>query len=232
MAKWFICQNKDVEGPFGTEELEQRLESGGLDDNSLIWGSPQSEWTRPSKWRQSLPELLKHIQPTKEEQHWHYVFNEISYGPFRREELVERIKDNERKSEIFVWTNGMASWTPLFECPELMEAIGISRRLHPRASIEGAVHVEVHGEDKIGQLRTISAGGCGILGVKGLDVGQVVHISMHSNHFFKNLNAKAEVRYITDKGFVGLKFDSINMEEKAAIINYVKGYFLHQEQAA
>ena len=232
MVKWFVCQNEDVDGPFDSEEIKQRLESGKISGTTMIWGRPQAEWKTVDWWAMNLPDLLKKAGKAAQVEVWHYVYQEVSHGPMPRAELIANVKDIQDKSNVFIWTTGMTEWMPIFENHELIEEIGISRRKHPRADIDGSVSVDVDGTDHIGQLKMVSAGGCGISGVHGLTVGKVVHITLRSEFFFKPLNATAEVRYVTDSGFVGLQFSSINMEEKSAIIDYVRDRIVKKALAA
>lgn len=234
MIKWFICQNEElVMGPFSTEDVENKLNTGDITKEWLIWGKPQVHWQTISLWLTELPELLKQVKPTKVEQQWHFVIADNSFGPMLRSELIETLKGIDNKADAYVWTKGMKGWTPLFECPDLMDDVGVSRRKHPRANITGSVVIKIAEQEFIGQLRMVSAGGCGITGIDILNIGQIVKISMKSDYFYKTFNAKAEVRYISQKGFIGLQFLAINMEEKAAIIDYVREQILRApEQAA
>ncbi len=222
MVKWFLYLENEVEGPFNTEEIHQRFESGTMPAQTLIWGGPQTEWIKLSAWKQQLPDLLQKAKPAREQKKWHFVFDDVSHGPMDTNEIIESLKNVDTKSEIFVWCTGMTNWIPLFECDELIEAVGMSRRQTPRVDIDGSVVVVIDGQEHIGTLKTIGAGGCGIFGIKGLAQGQLLNISLRAKVFYKPLSAKAEVRYATPEGIVGLKFESINMEEKSAIIDYVK----------
>ena len=222
MAKWFICENEEVSGPFDTEVLERKIEAGSLSSQCLIWGHPQTEWKSPSWWRSNLHDLMSSQRRPKMEKLWHYVINEVSHGPMKRQELVETLKDLDEKTEVLVWTNGMDDWVSLFDVDDLLQEIGFSRRQHPRANIEGQVVVEQNGQSFIGQLKTVSAGGCGFIGSKEIDSGSEIKVTIKSEAFYKEVRAQAEVRYISESGFTGLKFLGINQEDKAAIINYVR----------
>ncbi len=232
MSKWFVCQNELVQGPYSTEEIKQKSQSGELGPEHLIWGKPQEEWRTVAWWQENLTQLLERVHVTENEQVWHYLFNEQSHGPMSRQELIEDVSKLEQKAEVFVWTKGMKSWVAIFECLDLMDDAGVSRRKHPRADIQASVIVTLGEQDYIGSLKTVSAAGCGIQGVKNIKPGQIIDLTLKSEHFHKPINAKAEVRYISDTGFAGLQFVTINMEEKAAIIDYVRESILRSSEAA
>jgi hypothetical protein len=53
--------------------------------------------------------------------------------------------------------------------------------------------------------------------------GEEVHVEIKSKAFPEPIRAKAEVRYIDDKGLMGLKFKGLHMEAQNRIIEYIKG---------
>ena len=230
MAKWFIFENEDVSGPFDTDDLERKIESGSLSSQCLVWGHPQEEWKSPTWWRNNLHDLMSSQRRPKMEKLWHYVINEVSHGPMKRQELVDTLKDLDEKTEVLVWTNGMDDWKPLFEIDDLLQEIGFSRRQHPRANLEGQVVVDTDdGQSHIGQLKTVSAGGCGFIGGQDIKAGSVVKVTLKSEAFYKEVSVQAEVRYVSESGFTGLQFMGINQEDKAAIINYVRSELAKKE---
>ncbi|MCB0357651.1 MAG: DUF4339 domain-containing protein [Bdellovibrionales bacterium] len=222
MAKWFIYVDEEVSGPFPTEVIEKQIETGELGSQCLIWGQPQQEWKSPSWWRNNLHSLMSSHIPPKKSKQWHFVVDEISHGPMSRDELIDCLKVLDEKTKVLVWTNGMSDWQPLYEVEDLMNDVGISRRQHPRAHIMGQLIVQKQDQTFIGQLKTISAGGCGFQGVEGLKVGSEVKITIKSDAFYKDVSAQAEIRYISKTGFIGVKFLAINSEDKANIINFVR----------
>ena len=123
MAKWFICENDEVTGPFDTDVLETKIDDGSLHPGSLIWGHPQEQWRPQSWWKQNLSDLLGSHKQHKQDKQWHFVINDVSHGPVKRSELIDAIKDLVDKSEILVWTNGMDEWSPIFEVSDLQEDI-------------------------------------------------------------------------------------------------------------
>lgn len=232
MGKWFIYENNEVMGPFDTDSVEKRIESGSLADDCLIWGQPQNDWKSPSWWRSHLHELLSQHPRSQEEKQWHFVANEISYGPLNREDFLKQVKEIEVKKDIFIWTTGMEDWLPLYDFEDLLSEIGITKRKHTRTHIQGQAIVEQNGQNFIGQLKTVSAGGCGISGLSQLKIGSEVDLVLKSNVFHQELRAKAEVRFTSEGGFTGFLFHAINSEDKATIINYIRSQTQQNKNAA
>ncbi|MCB9026182.1 MAG: DUF4339 domain-containing protein [Bdellovibrionaceae bacterium] len=232
MGKWFIFENNEVQGPFDTNSVEKKIESGSLGNDCLIWGQPQNDWKSPTWWRNHLHELLTQHPTSQKEKQWHFVVDEVSSGPLSREDFLKQIQEIENKKDILIWTTGMEDWLPLFEFEDLLNEIGISKRKHSRTNIQGQAIVEFNGQSYIGQLKTVSAGGCGISGINNLSIGSEVNLILKSNAFHQELRAKAEVRFISETGFIGFMFQAINSEDKATIINYIRSQLLQNKNAA
>lgn len=126
----------------------------------------------------------------------------------------------------------MTDWQPLFEVEDLIQEIGYSRRQHPRAGLEGQVIIEQDGQSYIGQLKMVSAGGCGFIGSEEVLPGSEVKVTLKSAAFYKEIRAQAEVRYVSKGGFTGIKFSGINQEDKATIINFVRSQNPKKQAAA
>ena len=92
--------------------------------------------------------------------------------------------------------------------------------------------MQIHELSHIGQLKTISAGGCGLTGVQDLKSGTEVLATLKTEAFYRELKLKAEVRYVSDSGFTGLMFSTINSEDKAVIINYIRSQMSSLRNAA
>lgn len=223
MVRWFILRNENIKGPFSTEEIKSLNQSGDILDKDLIWGNLQAEWKPVAWWNIELPKLL--AQTPKEEKEtklWHYAIQGQSFGPFNREDLIAKLKDNKSNYDILVWTKGMKAWAPIFEFTDLLDAVGINKRQFPRADIDGKVTIKSGPTTIVGNLLMISEGGFGADQIKGLSNAQIVSVEIESDSFYESIHAKAEVRYMTERGYVGFKFQNINMESRSAIVQYVK----------
>ena len=228
MPNWFICHNETVRGPFTTDDIKTQLSSGILDLDATIWSRGQTEWSKVSTWSKQA-----HNEPEnsgaergKQEQLWHYAMQGQSKGPMPRAQLINEIRSIQQKDEILVWTKGMKSWADLFEFHDLLDEIGLNKREHPRATISGqAVLTTEDGTSIIAQLKTVSPGGAGVDQIfTSLSIGQTVTLEIKSPTLGEEaITSKATVQYVTDASFVGLKFVSLSMENKARILQYVRG---------
>ncbi len=233
MIKWFVCNNEEVSGPFSTEKVHEMSDSGIIHSEFLIWSCAQKEWSTLRRWQKEVPSILKDykISVQKQLQPWYYAHKGESFGPFPKDQLIEEIQQVDNKQAVTLWTKDMPSWKSIFEFNDIIKAVGLNRRAHPRADIDGTVVTKVDGQSHISKLKTISLGGCGITEAPHLSVGQRMHLEIQSEHFFSPLKAIAEVRYISQSGYVGIKFEQIHMESQSTIIEYIKNLEI-QPQAA
>lgn len=223
MLKWFICHNETVRGPLTTEEVRNNIKDGDILRQSLVWGSVMEHWRTVSWWETELPTILKSHKENKDNRLWHYAQDGQSHGPFTRNRLIQELNQLKLKDDVMIWTKGMPTWGQIFEFTDLMDEVGVSRRAHPRAPIKGSVIIKSDNKAALGKLSMISEGGCGVINVEGLKAGEFVNLDIKSAAFSEPVRAKAQVRYVTETGYVGLKFAQIGMESKARIIEYVKG---------
>ena len=222
MVQWFVLRSEDVSGPFSTEEVKNLAAQGEFQDRDLIWGHMQADWKPLGWWMVELPNLLSKTKEVRDPRLWHYAMNGSSFGPFSREDLVEKLRETNLNQELLLWTKGMKAWAPIFEFNDILDSIGINKRQFPRAEIEGKAIIKIGQQSFEGNLLTISEGGFGADDLKALVAGQVVSVEIQSDSFYDPVHAKAEVRYVTDTGYVGLRFQNLNMEARGAIIQYVK----------
>lgn len=226
MAKWFIQINDQVEGPFTTAAVESRLASGLVAQTDLIWGSVQEDWKPLSWWSQSVTQLEEQERQSLSPEVWYYALKGRSFGPLTIVDLTNNLKamggsSLEQIKEVLVWTQGMKSWTPLFEFHELLDDLGLNKREFARSSLTGRAVVKILGDTYISSLLSISEGGCGLETIPGLIPGQEVTLELQANEINEAIHAKGEVRYVTDK-ILGLKFSHLNVESRGAIVQYCK----------
>lgn len=232
MAQWFLLNNEQVKGPFTEDQIKSDLRSGRGDQDSLVWGRLLQHWLPLRQWQTELPNLLKRAAESKDLRSWHYAVDGSTYGPFTRAQLIKEIAELRSKNELLIWTKGMPSWGHIYEFQDLMEEVGVSRRQHPRAAITGSAVIKSADKTLLGQLVTISPGGCGVVGVEGLAPGEKMSLDLKSDAFNETLRLRAEVRYVTDSHFVGIKFENISTEALSRIIEYIKGAGATQLRAA
>ena len=230
MLKWFIYHEEVVSGPFSVEKVKEMSHKGQVCPDFLIWSCAQSQWSTLAQWERELPRILKDYENTinKYLQNWYYTYEGEVHGPFPKKQLIEKILKIKKKKKVSLWTKGMSSWLNIFEFKDILSEVGINRRAHPRVDIDGTAIIKVEGQTHLAQLRTISAGGCGLTQATNLSIGQRIHIEIQSEQFITPLKAIGEVRYISKNGFVGIKFEQIPMESKSAIIEYIKNLDLRE----
>lgn len=223
MLKWFVLQNEKVSGPFSTDEVKAKAQDGRLEASTLVWGRPKTQWESLNTWLQIASTIVEEETPQVEVQHWHYAVNGDSFGPFSRVELVNEIKSMRNKGEILIWTKGMKAWADLYEFHDLLDEIGMNRREHPRAKIKGTAVVQFDDKSIMAKLKGISPGGFGASDFDSQPaIGQLVSVDIKSNDLNESIRVKAYVQYISESGYIGFKFEGINMEAKAIILDFVK----------
>ncbi|OFZ11619.1 MAG: hypothetical protein A2Z20_01215 [Bdellovibrionales bacterium RBG_16_40_8] len=230
MGQWFIMQDEKIKGPYAHEEVKALYEGGQITRDCLIWGRSQDNWQGIVLW----------INTQHEEEHemtfeqlWHFAIDGNSKGPLSRKDLVAELRELRYKGEILVWTKGMSAWADIFDFHDLLDEIGINRREHPRAHIAGSVVVKFQDKTMIGLLKTIGPGGFGATQIDSiLTLGQTVTVELKSERLNAPLVAKATVQYASDTGLYGFKFNGINMESRAHIMDYIRRSKNPMESAA
>jgi PilZ domain/GYF domain 2 len=232
MDRWFICQNEKVTGPYTSDEVRAQVTGAQIPAGCLIWGRPMNQWQTIEWWTKESPQLnsatvsntasvsTEDLPPNQ--QQWHFAVDGASKGPLSRIELINELKTVQNKTEILVWTKGMKAWSDLYDFHDLIDEMGLNRREHPRAPIHGSLIIKTENNTYIGQMKAISQGGFGAVQMdKSLSIGQVFNIEIKSDQLGDSINAKAIVQYVTDQGYFGCKFQSISMEAKARITEYI-----------
>lgn len=223
MAQWFVCKSESVQGPFSRDEIKAQVSGGTLPLDCLIWGRGQKEWVPLARWVKDAGQQVETMS-SAQEQLWHYAQDGSSKGPMTRAELINELKGLKQKDEILVWTKGMKAWADLYEFNDLLDDLGLNRREHPRAGIHGQCILKLGDTHSvIGSLKVISSGGVGITGLQEpVSIGQTVTVEVRSEELGDSITSKATVQYVTQSGYIGLKFQSLSMESKARIMQYVK----------
>jgi len=222
MAQWFILQNDLIEGPFSTDQVKAWAESHPSDSKAMVWGKAQTDWRPIQWWLVEAPDLIKKIHEVQDDRLWHYAVGGKAHGPFTRGDLIGQLKELPMTSDLLLWTKGMPAWAPIFDFYDILNEIGVNRRQHPRADIEGKISFSVRNQTVQGRLLTISEGGLGFDGVPGLQAGDILNTEIDSDSFYDPITVKIEVRYINEHGFVGCRFHGLGSEARSSIIQYVR----------
>lgn len=220
---WFICKNENTEGPFESDQVKQLVEQGQVPLDSLIWGRGMESWTTVTQWMNG--NFASREQTKSAEPMWHYAREGVSRGPMTRAEMIYELSNIRDKDLILVWTKGMKAWADLYEFPDLIQALGMNRREHPRAPIKGSVMIRQGEVATLCQLRTIGPGGIGASGApKDLRMGDPVQLDISAPTLGENISVKATVQYTTELGYIGIKFEGMNQEARSKIIEHVNEY--------
>lgn len=222
MIRWFVAQNDSIAGPFSTEEIKAKSIRDTQFRSSMIWGWPIAEWKSMQWWLKQIDEVLSKIDFQEQDHEWYYAHGGESFGPLSRRDLLKQLGTIPEKSDLMLWKEGMKAWTSILEFHDIMDAIGIGRRQHHRRKIAGTAKVTVDTHIHLAQIESISIGGCGLTQVENVITGEIIHLEIKSEAFYDVIRVSAEVRYINN-GYVGLKFQSLNSEAQAMIIQYIRG---------
>ena len=139
-------------------------------------------------------------------------------------ELQSYITANGLLGSCRVWTTGMEKWMQIFELPDLIEFMGITRRKSPRAPIKGEVVIQTPDKQIVTQLGTISEGGIGTTKTEGLTKGTNCDLVVKSPMLISPIHTKAQVVYANPKGNSGFQFQNLQAESQSIIVSFVKQF--------
>ena len=233
---WFLYSNEIVSGPFETDEVTSKLESGSLPPDSYIWWRGQREWVQLAIWVQQLPAILEaHERPEFHHPIWYIELDGSRLGPVTQNELISHLRSLPELSRVRLWSAGLPTWSNVYELPDVMDMMGFSRRESERAPLMGLVQVSRGSDDPRSftmKAASISQGGIGIQGAHDLHVGDEVAIAIKSEQLPGLLYVYARVQYTNSRNFVGLKFLSPQAELVSVIAGYIRQFGDQSRKAA
>jgi len=226
MSQWFVDSGNQIQGPFTTDMVKNRLQSGTFHPTDKVWGRPLEEWRALSSWISSLGEILQQQQQAANPEIWHYAYDGSSFGPLAWADLIQNLKSMRSKNidqltQLMIWTKGMTEWVSVLEFHEIMDALEVNKRENPRAPIAGKVLIKHMGNVVIAPLKNVSEGGFGCEPTPGMIPGEEVVVELQSDVFNGAVHAKAQVRYAADT-MTGFKFTQINVESRSQLVQYVR----------
>jgi hypothetical protein len=227
MTKWFLFHHGQVKGPFFSSQVQSLPEA----PESLIWGRGLNEWVNYTRWLGWQDKQEAAIETTKLrlQRQWRARIINQEYGPMPYSDLLDLLKGRTNYDRVWIWTEGYKEWQSIFGFHKLMDDLGVGRRAYPRVPVSGQVELKSLKGNFSGRAVSISEGGMGVAEVSGLSVGDSVHVTLKNTNFIQPITASAEVVYIENDTFAGLKFNQVSSETKNMIIEYVKHY-LNQNQ--
>ncbi len=222
MKLWFTCEDEKVRGPFSADELKEMISLVQLDPETLIWGRLLDNWISPSVWLEKHTDLQAKVTHIQDHRSWHFAFEGQSHGPFQWDDLITELTGIKHANEIMIWTKGMANWAPIFEFHDIMNKVGISRRLHPRVDVHGEISMK-WGESIVkGELKTLSEGGFGAEGLPQLTSGESMSVDLQIYGQSQPIRVKAQVQYTSETGFIGFRFQGLSSEARNTVVQAIK----------
>lgn len=227
-AKWFTNISGQITGPYTVDQIEAKLQTNSDVKNNanavLIWGRGMSEWVNPPDWRSYLKQNSSNKEVQKELS-WKYRINQEEHGPYKYKELIDALKIIDDLSLIEICSDENNEWYEIFKNKRLIDDLGITRRKHPRVPITGTVDIELENQEIFKtRVVSISEGGIGITDAFNLVVGHEYKLCIKSPNLFSQVNATADVVYIGQDGYCGMKFHHLTAESRSVIIEYVRRF--------
>lgn len=226
-AQWFIHKDGAVLGPFKMDEVNNRIAKNEFGADCLVWAKGSNEWLPMSEWK-SLSSKAEQGGKTVVERVW-YCDSGTGQpaGPLTQNELVDHLKGLNRWDIVTLWGTGLLKWLPLFEVPEVMDLVGISRRENPRAPLLGEIALTQVGSALAAHVvpaLTVSIRGFGIKNAGFLQRGEKVQIAIKSRELPSTIHATGEVLYVSRNGDAGIKFLDLAAEAQSLLADHVRRF--------
>lgn len=219
---WFIYDSNFVSGPYSTEAIQSKLDTGNIKSECKIWWKGQRDWIEIANWQKNLGNFEESIS-SQEEAVWYALKDGHTLGPNTKSQLIEILSSLANLSQVRVWKKGQEKWSTVYQYNDISDQLGITKRKYPRAPIIGEVIIE----DKKGKnsyvAATISEGGLGVTGQIHLNTGDEVDVVLRSPLLVTSVHAKAVVRHITEK-YCGLEYVNLHKETKGLLVDYVNQF--------
>lgn len=226
-AQWFIHRDGAVLGPFTTSEVDDRIATGGLAADCLVWARGSNEWLPMDQWKTLSSQIEESSKGTKHRVWYCDSGAGQPAGPLTQDELVEHLKGLNRWDIVTLWGTGLLKWLPLFEVPEVMDLVGISRRENPRAPLLGQIACTPMGSTTPAQILpclTVSIGGFGVKAAGALSRGDKVQVVIKSRDLPGPVHATGEVLYVSRIGDAGVKFLDLSPEARAILSDHIQRF--------
>ena len=224
---WFVCCNQVVTGPLQTEQVQSRMETGEWTSNAFIWWKGQREWLPLHSWAAELEGLLA-VDDNAVSPVWYVDMGFAApLGPVTVGELVKILQGTAEIGATRVWTAAMTNWKPIYEVPQVMDLLNISRRETDRAPLMGAVIISrpLDGlAPLLARAASISLGGMGLNGAADLRKGDECQLLVKSLEFPAGLHLQGHVVYVMSTGYAGIKFVRPNSEAQSLIHDYIRRF--------
>lgn len=221
---WFIYSDEVVSGPFTTETVKKEIMSGRWTAETQIWWKGQKEWLSLDKWQNNLEKILEANRQQGQQPVWYAEQHGQQIGPLTKRDLIDHLKTLSDVKKVRLWTVGLNHWTNLFEFHEIIMQLGMTRRTFERAPIVGRVVIQRNSETFEKSIASVSGGGIGVKDCQNLTPGETLSVHIHSPLLVTPVRGTAKVMYIEDSGYAGLQFQTIHIESKTTLMDYVKQF--------
>ena len=221
--KWFLFLDGQVTGPF----TENEAETQALTKNSyLLWGRGLNDWYSLEKWKKKSKDLETNIAQSKlkADRLWKVRIDGNEASPMNYGKMLDFLKSKADLATVQVWTEGYTEWKAVFQIHRIIDELGVSRRKYPRVPIDGQIFCESTDGNFTIRALSISEGGLGATEALNMKIGNRYKMTLKSPNLFNPIHATAEVVYIENDDYVGLKFIGIHSESKSVIIEYIKKF--------
>lgn len=227
---WFLFEKEFVSGPFTTEDMLEILSSPETSEEARVWWNTSRDWVRKESWLQNYKAFEEDLL-TSEPANWFAERAGETYGPSTKSDLIQLLTNLENLSSVKVWKKGQERWASIYQHRDIADSLGISRRKHPRAPLVGQISIEIEGINQIGQATTVSAGGVGLKGIRGLQRDKEVSLIIRSPLLITPIHCNAIIRHVEDD-LVGMEFSGLTSEYQATIVDYVTQFQKDKKSAA
>lgn len=122
-ATFNILINGQNSGPFGIQQIQQLMQQGQMNSDTLVWRSGMANWLAAS----SVPELANLFPvsappvapPPVPLISFNVLINGQNAGPFNLQQVEQMVQQRSIVGGTQVWTAGMANWAPANTVPQL-----------------------------------------------------------------------------------------------------------------
>ncbi|MGZ3768277.1 MAG: PilZ domain-containing protein [Bdellovibrio sp.] len=219
---WFIINEGQVTGPYSQTEAETKISTA---KDPQIWGRGHGEWMPVSRWRQNLKNLPKKSSVDEKQQtKWKIRFEGKEINPLNYSELISFLKTQTDLTLIDICPEQNTQWKEVYAFPEIVDAIGICRRSHPRVPIVGKLVCKGPQGELTCRVISISEGGLGINDAKNMKMGERFKATLTSPNLLITINCECEIIYVGSDGYAGLRFIRLPTEFKSSLIEYINKF--------
>lgn len=226
--RWFFLNNNQVSGPFHQSEISNRLKS---EPEALVWGQGMSEWQNFEEWEKKILLLDQILESINQESHlsWWMRVNQHVTGPLTYHHLLQTLKVQPELMDLQIRQEPEQQWKSVFDFPHLIEEVGATRRIHPRAPLNGIFKFVRNKVDFEALITSISEGGVGVTDAPFLTAGDRLKGVISSPLLPTDIHCELEVLSQRGDGMCGLKFLNLSIENTSLIISYLKRFAVGTE---